>query len=495
MNFYHTKRQTAQCMLIFAACLFSHISIAEVESATQPKLSIKLQEKALNGDAESQAELATFYGQQGDMQEALKWGKLAAEQGNAQGEYVLGLSLLMQGDTQQSITLIESAANKGVAKAQFAIGKMYLWGENSLETNIPKALLFLEQSAKNGYAQANFLLGLGYYQGNIGFPQDLEKAEPFLYSSWQTGNIGCGIALSQLYLLRKDYKKLIPVLNSLSEQDIAQAKSMLSYLYADGDGGLEKNEQLAAQLRVEAADLLLQPNKQVISQEWQTRVFRDAAKIFDSDSEYSNFAKFISCLKARAALNDSDAQFDLGRIYLYGYKQIEPNPTVASSYLESAVFNNDKYACAALASLYMDHYPQMPREEIYQILLKGAKLGSIECNALLGYICQKGDVPNMGEEQAQDYLALAAKSGNFVGHVHLFTDYLTQAKSSQTEQEVLIQQAVGFFMPALEAKDKTALTIYANLIELSKKQDSVAQRTLEIIHKTAVEEEMVPGSR
>lgn len=197
---------------------------------------------------------------------------------------------------------------------------------------------------------------------------------------------------------------------------------------------------------------------------------------------------FLPYLQAAAALNHADTQVDLGLMYLYGYKDIEANPETAISYLEPAVLNNRPKACAYLATLYLEYYPQKPIKDIYEILLKGSQLGSPESNALLGYLCQKGDIPNAGEEQAQYYLTLAEQKGNYEGYVLLFEYYQKQAKEKPSEQESLIQQSVTYLLPALHARANNAIANYQDLIKLSENQDLVAKRTLEIIHAALSQE-------
>jgi uncharacterized protein len=99
---------------------------------------------AEKGYAPSQVWLATMMDQAQQDEDAVKWFKKAAEQGNAAGEYGLGL--------------------------------MYGKGEGVKQDNA-KALEYVTRAAEKDYADAVFALAATYTKGGFGVEPNLEKGE------------------------------------------------------------------------------------------------------------------------------------------------------------------------------------------------------------------------------------------------------------------------------------------------------------------------------
>lgn len=142
-----------------------------------------LQQRAQAGDAEAQAELGDRYLKGGalwDPMQALNWDTKSAEQGNARGEYLLGMLYGMQRigtlspDQGQSTAWLEKAAQQGYVPAELALG--FKFG-NGMEVcqDLTRSAMWLRRAAEQGNAQAQWGIGDAYEFGK-GVPRDLDEA-------------------------------------------------------------------------------------------------------------------------------------------------------------------------------------------------------------------------------------------------------------------------------------------------------------------------------
>ena len=90
----------------------------------------------------------------------MKWYRLAAEQGNAYGQFNLGVMYANgQGvvqDNAEAVKLYRLAAEQGYASAQFNLGGMYGDGQGVIQDNV-MAHMWLNIAAANGAANGSKL--------------------------------------------------------------------------------------------------------------------------------------------------------------------------------------------------------------------------------------------------------------------------------------------------------------------------------------------------
>lgn len=128
---------------------------------TETKESIR--DLANQGDAEAQFELGEIYRKSGgyhiqqDIHEAIKWYKLAAEQGHIEAQYRLGLTHRGgPGDIwnyQEAVKWLQLAAENGHMQAQYYLGYSYEFGEG-VAYDYHLAAKWYKASAKQGYDRA-----------------------------------------------------------------------------------------------------------------------------------------------------------------------------------------------------------------------------------------------------------------------------------------------------------------------------------------------------
>lgn len=120
------------------------------------------------------------YGVEADIQEALRWYRLAADQGLSQAQNSLGfmyiLGLGVKCDAERAAYWLQRAAEQGHSGAQVNLGILYTSGRG-VEKDEEEALYWFRSAARNGNTQAQELLASAYSQGWYGLPRDSLRAD------------------------------------------------------------------------------------------------------------------------------------------------------------------------------------------------------------------------------------------------------------------------------------------------------------------------------
>jgi TPR repeat protein len=161
--------------------------------------------RAYIGDSEAQFRLALVYflGEEvpRDDAQAVEWFRKAAEQGNPDAQFGLGL-LYRDGergvprDDAQAVEWFRKAAEQGYADAQFGLGLMYDMGEGVSEDDA-QAVEWYRKAAEQGYAKAQYLLGMMHAAGT-GAPKDLVIAHKWANLAASSGEKGAHEYLASL---------------------------------------------------------------------------------------------------------------------------------------------------------------------------------------------------------------------------------------------------------------------------------------------------------
>ena len=136
--------------------------------------------KAKAGNASAQAEVGRSYaigtnGVQRDFQNAVMWLSKSAEQGNADGEYMLGVMYAfgrgVPNDFPSTLKWFDLAAKQGKVEAQFQLGKIYDLGQPGTARDPALAAKYYREAAAQGQPAAKLRLAQMYEAGE-GVPQD-----------------------------------------------------------------------------------------------------------------------------------------------------------------------------------------------------------------------------------------------------------------------------------------------------------------------------------
>ncbi|MBJ6725481.1 tetratricopeptide repeat protein [Geomesophilobacter sediminis] len=125
-----------------------------------------IEQKAREGDADAQSKLGVMYasgiGMKQDKQEALKWYRKSAEQGNPLGEWNLAFMYVkgeggLKTDYTEARRLFKRAAEAGLANAQYDLGIMLLDGLGG-ESDRAEAERWFRRAADQGNREARKIL-------------------------------------------------------------------------------------------------------------------------------------------------------------------------------------------------------------------------------------------------------------------------------------------------------------------------------------------------
>ena len=133
----------------------------------------KLKEAAELDSPEAQYELATIYaegrGVHKDMNQALVWGRKAAQQGNIQAQFSVGRTLIESGNPAQrteGMTYLQQAAEGGSVNATLYWANVVGKGEHGVPKDEARAEALLKPWAEKGNADCQFVLAALYKFGD-----------------------------------------------------------------------------------------------------------------------------------------------------------------------------------------------------------------------------------------------------------------------------------------------------------------------------------------
>ena len=171
---------------------------------------------AEQGNAEAQNSLGYCYGNglgiEKDLIESAKWHRLSAEQGNGDGQYNLALLYSeVWGRSTDAITWFQKAANQGHTEAQTSLALRYFMGKG-IEQNLSEALKWCRTAAAQGGQRAKAILGNCYYRG-FGVAQDYTEAIKWFRQAAEQGEVMAQKALGDCYYnghgVAQDYTEAI----------------------------------------------------------------------------------------------------------------------------------------------------------------------------------------------------------------------------------------------------------------------------------------------
>lgn len=204
-----------------------------------------------------------------DEHEAVRWYRLAADQGNADAQCLLGA---MYGDGRgvkqnysEAVKWVRLAADQGHAYAQYGLGIMYSNGE-WVAKDEKEAVRWFRLAADQGYASAQNELGLMYQDGR-GVPIDQREALRWFRLAAEQGHAlaqcNLGYAYANAVGVPKNEQEAVRWYRLAADQGEALAQCNLGFAYANGRGVLKDEReaicwfQLAAEQGLEEAQCSL----------------------------------------------------------------------------------------------------------------------------------------------------------------------------------------------------------------------------------------------
>jgi TPR repeat protein len=195
---------------------------------------------AESGDKHSQYFLGLLHdtgrGVPRDINVAIKWYKLAAEQGSEDAQNAL--RYLSKKRQQIALERERQLAKQGNADAQYNLGVMYNEGQGVPEDD-NAAFKWYTLAAEQGNAGAQVILGLIYDNGR-GVPQDDKTAVKWYTLAAEQGDVYSQYNLGVMYEggwgVPKDDKTAVKWYRLAAKQGNANAQYNLGWMYEEGQG-------------------------------------------------------------------------------------------------------------------------------------------------------------------------------------------------------------------------------------------------------------------
>lgn len=266
-----------------------------------------------------------------------------AQAGSKWAQYSLAKKLLDKDsehhDTGAAVEWLIKSAEQGYTVAKYKLGKMFLHGDQ-VQNNIPYALRWLEDAVEDHNQYAEYLLGKALLRGDE-VEQDIPRGESLLQRSANQQNrfaqYALGKALLDGELILQNIPEAITLIKASADQGFPVAQYVIGKMLYQGEwlpkdtlGALDYLEAAAAKQNAYAAYL--------------------AAKIRLSEENYKDISKIIRDFEIAAENGNDFAEYQLGKLYLYG-KEIEQDQEKAINYLVQAAEHGNQYAAQLLKSM------------------------------------------------------------------------------------------------------------------------------------------------
>ena len=180
---------------------------------------------------------------------AAKWYRKAAEQGNVDAQFQLGVCYAngsgVEKDMNEAAKWYREAAEQGNPLAQNSLADCYRKGAG-VEMNIEESVKWYLQSAKQDNADAQLQLGVCYFKGS-GVEQDKAEAVEWFRKSAEQGKALAQYNLGRCYLdgigVEKNYEEAAKWFGQSAEQGNVNAQYNLGLCYEKGAGVEQDNAE------------------------------------------------------------------------------------------------------------------------------------------------------------------------------------------------------------------------------------------------------------
>lgn len=196
------------------------------------------------GKADAQWLLATFYltnkeaTSKIDRQVVLTLFRQSTEQGFAPAQEDLAETLARSGELEEAIKWWRLASNAGVARAQYHLGALYQHGL-SVKEDLPEAFRLTKLAAEQDYADAIYDLAF-MYQNGMGNKKNFTEAARLyrILAEKGVGDAQCN--LGTLYHngegVMQDYQEAVKWFSKAAENGNSLCQRYLAVMYAAGSG-------------------------------------------------------------------------------------------------------------------------------------------------------------------------------------------------------------------------------------------------------------------
>ena len=204
----------------------------------------ELLHNAQNGDTDAQYYLGRMYhegnGVSQDYAQAVRWFRMAAEQGHPRGQNNLGIAYINGDGVSVNLVNAESwirrSAEQGDANGLANMAFFYMNGI-VVQQDHERGIYWLRRAADEGLARAKNNLGMMYLEGQ-GVPFDIERGLDWIEQAAQLGHIGAMYNLAINYKdggglgLPIDHQRMLYWLHRAAEEGEMEAQFQLGLVYS-----------------------------------------------------------------------------------------------------------------------------------------------------------------------------------------------------------------------------------------------------------------------
>lgn len=225
--------------------LIQPVSYAPAETAAEAQ-SVRYVQRQYDRYVLQDYENGKAHAQKGEYEAALECFRKAAIEQHVQAQFEVGYAYSLGRGTKQNdeeaMIWLEMAAAQGHAEAQYLLGCLLLVCERNDE-----AVRWLRKASEAGHTEATLQLA-NCYECGAGVPQDLEKAAQLVCRCVEQGVPRAYSWLARLYLngigVEKDEKQAVALLQKGASMAVREAQCMLGECLEQGVG-IEKDPQFA----------------------------------------------------------------------------------------------------------------------------------------------------------------------------------------------------------------------------------------------------------
>lgn len=407
-------------------------------------INAKTYQKALEGDAQSQFEMAEMYHGL-NYKEAAGWYEKAANGGHAEAQHWLGFYYAqgwgVEYDMKKAFQLYKKSAEQGFALGYYAMGVCYTSGDG-VPKNTKEAVRNFNLAAELGDAELVNRVGVRFATGTFA-PKDEKLAVKWYRKAAKLGDSTAQCNLAGCYLdgrgIKQDFKEAVKWYRKAAEQGNAEAQNNLGECYYYGYG-VTKDYTEAVKWFRKAAE-----KGNAVAQNYLGNCY------YAGDGIKQDYTEAVKWYRKAAEQGDAEAQNNLGNCYSAG-RGVKQDYTEAVKWYRKAAEQGNADAQNNLGNCYYAGYGvTKDYTETVKWYRKAAEKGNAEAQSNLGCCYYAGDGVTKDYNEAVKWFRKAAEQGNEWGLLGLGECYFDGYGVTKDYTE-----AVKWYRKAAEQGNATA---------------------------------------
>ena len=343
----------------------------------------------------------------------MKWYRKAAEQGDADAQYYLGLCYYrgegIKQNYEDAVKWYRKAADQGNANAQYRLGYCYEHGEG-VPLDYEEAVKWYRKAAEQGYGDAQYKLGF-CYENTL----EYDEAVEWYRKAAEQGNVDSQYSLGYCYEfgtgVTQNLTESVKWYRKAAEQGLADAQYNLGVCYANGKG-VTKNSAEAVRWYCKAAYL-----RHVDAQ------YNLGICYFNGEGVTQDYTEAVRWFRKAAEQGDVKAQYNLGICYFNGEGVTQDYSEAVKWYRKAAEQGDVKAQYNLGLCYYNGNGITQNKSEAVKWYRKAAKQGNVNAQYDLGVCNYEGEGVAQDYTEAVRWFRKAAEQGNVYAQYNLGVCY------------------------------------------------------------------------